>query len=486
MSQALPIELSKELNKFTKSEIDEISKAYIFADKKHSGQKRKSGQDYIIHPVIVASYLTKNDYDKETIIAALLHDTIEDTNTTATEIKNKFGSKVANIVEGVTKISSIKIKNKSEIFSDNEFFLSRVDNYRKLLLASISDLRVIIIKLYDRLHNIETIEYLPKSKQKFYARETIEIYAPIAERLGIGKLKGKLEDLSFPYAYPDEYDNFIKITESAYENPHEVIEQIIPKVKDTLRKSNIQYTTISGRAKHKFSLFKKLEIIKDISLIFDIVALRVIVETEEDCYKTLGAIHSIYQPIPGRIFDYISRPKQSGYQSLHTTTRDDFGNVFEIQIRTNEMHQHAEYGPAAHWNYKENGSGKRANEWLNELQKIDLSQNNRDLIKTIKEEFFSKQVFIFTPKGEIIDLPSGATSLDFAYRIHSDIGDHCRGAKVNGKLISLDTVLQTGDIVQILTDKKAHPKFDWLEIAKTTSVKSKIRNYLKETEENEI
>lgn len=483
MKHEIPVALSDELKSFSAVEIAEISKAYFFADKKHKNQKRKSGQDYIIHPVLVASYLAKNGFDKDAVIAALLHDTLEDTETTPKEIENKFGSVVANIVEGVTKISSIKIKNKAEVFSDDELFLAKVDNYRKILLASISDLRVIIIKLYDRLHNIETIEFLPKSKQKFYARETIEIFAPIAERLGMGSLKGKLEDCAFSYAFPDEYQDFIETIESAYKNPHETIEHIIPRVKDILRKYDISYLAISGRAKHHYSLFKKLEYKKDIALIFDIVALRIIVKTEGDCYKTLGSIHSIFKPLPGRIFDYIARPKQSGYQSLHTTTRDEAGNVFEIQIRTDEMHQHAEFGPAAHWNYKEEGNNKKATEWLNELKKIDLTQNNHDLINTIKEEFFSNQIFIYTPKGEIIDLPFGSTPLDFAYRIHSDVGDHCKGVKINGQIKPLNTILETEDIVQILIDKRAHPRRDWLEIAKTTSAKTKIRNYLKETED---
>ena len=483
MSKELPFELSISLAGFKDLERAEISAAYLFAAKKHKGQLRKSGQNYIIHPIKVASYLAKNGYDKDCIIAALLHDTIEDTKTTHKEIAAKFGEEVANIVEGVTKISSIKIKNKAEIFSDDELFLAKVDNYRKILLASISDLRVIIIKLYDRLHNIETIEYLPKNKQKFYARETIGIFAPIAERLGMSVLKGRLEDLSFPYAFPDEYQEFIKIADSAYKNPQETIDQMIPKVEEILKKSNIGYSVVSGRAKHRYSLYKKLEEKKDIALIFDIVALRIIVETEEECYRTLGTIHSIFQPLPGRIFDYIARPKKSGYQSLHTTARDELGNIFEIQIRTDKMHQHAEYGPAAHWNYKEEGSTKSATEWLRELQKIDLTQDNRDLMNTIKEEFFSHQIFVYTPKGEIIDLPSGSTPLDFAYRVHSDVGDHCKGAKINGRLKPLDTKLITEDIVEILTDKKARPRRDWLEIAKTTGAKTKIRNYLREVGE---
>lgn len=483
MTHKIPFELSSELKNFSADEIAEILEAYLFANKKHEDQKRKSGQDYIIHPVLVASYLARYGYDKEAIIAALLHDTIEDTQTTTEEISKKFGLEVANIVDGVTKISKIRIKNKAEIFSDDELFLSKVDNYRKILLASISDMRVIIIKLYDRLHNIETIEFLPRSKQKFYARETIEIFAPIAERLGMGELKGRLEDLAFPYAYPEEYKKFIKIAKSAYENPHETVKNIVPKVQEVLNRSNIEYSAISGRAKHHYSLYKKLEDKKDISQIFDIVALRIIVETEEACYKTLGAIHSIFQPLPGRIFDHIARPKLSGYQSLHTTTRDELGNVFEIQIRTNEMHQNAEYGSAAHWNYKEEGNAKTAAEWQRELQKIDLTQDSQELIKTIKEEFFSKQVFVYTPKGEVIDLPAGSTSLDFAYRIHSDVGDHCRGAKINGRLMALKTPLKTGDIVEIQTDKRSCPKRDWLDIAKNTTTKTKIRNYLKEAEE---
>lgn len=474
----IPSELIQSIERFDKSSQAKIEEAYLFAFKKHIDQKRKSGEPYIIHPVKVAVYLSKDGFDPTCVIAALLHDTVEDTDTSFEELEKSFGPEISNIVRGVTKISTIKIKNKEQIFSDEELFLTKVDNYRKILLATISDLRVIIIKLYDRLHNIETIQYLPDRKKKFYARETIEIFAPIAERLGMGELKGKLEDLSFPFAYPEEYDKFIQTASGAYQNPNEVIQNIIPSVQDALQKNSISHHSISGRAKHLYSLFCKLKRKKDISFIFDIVALRVIVHNIEDCYKTLGIIHSLYKPIPGRIYDYIARPKNSGYQSLHTTVRDKAGNVFEIQIRTIEMHKVAEYGTAAHWNYKENF--KNAAEWLTELKKIEEIQTSRDFIQTIKEELFSKKVFIFTPKGEIIDLPAGSTPVDFAYRIHTDVGNRCRGVKINGRIMPLKTTLETGDEVEILTSNISKPKEGWLKFVRTQGAKAKIRTAIRD------
>ncbi len=475
----LPLKIKKHLDSFSEQEKKLILEAYLFSKSKHEGQKRKSGQKYIIHPVSVASYLAKDGSDSTSIIAALLHDTIEDTNTTRKEIETVFNKDVAKIVDGITKISSIKINNKPEFFSNDDLFLAQVDNYRKLLLAATSDIRVIVIKLYDRLHNIETIKYLHPSKLEFYARETIEIYAPIAERLGMGELKGMLEDLSFPYAYPKEYRKFLKSAKRAYKDPKAVINSVIPKVKESLDRSSIKSVSVSGRSKHLYSLFLKMKT-RDLSTIFDIVALRVIVDSLEDCYKTLGIIHSLYKPLPGRIFDFIARPKPSGYQSIHTTVKDSDGNVFEIQIRTNEMHQIAEHGTCAHWQYKEGHDDKNKNEWLEELRKIEQIESGKELIKTIKEELFSKKVFIFTPKGRIIDLPSGSTAIDLGYRIHTDIGNHCKGVKINGRLEPLKTVLQSGDIVQIITSKTSQPSKDWLKMVKTSGARAKINHFIRE------
>lgn len=475
----LPLKIKKHLGSFSSSEKELISKAYLFAKNKHEGQTRKSGQDYIVHPLSVASYVASDGNDVISVVSALLHDTIEDTKTTKAEIETNFGKEVADIVNGITKISSIKIKDKPEFFTNDELFLAQVDNYRKLLLAATSDIRVIIIKLYDRLHNIETIKHLHPSKHEFYARETIEIYAPIAERLGIGQLKGKLEDLAFPYAYPKEYRRFRKAAKKAYRDPKNVVDSIIPKVKESLNKASVNFHSVSGRSKHLYSLYLKMKT-RDVSTIFDIVALRVIVETEGDCYKALGIIHSLYKPLPGRIFDYIARPKSSGYQSIHTTVKDSEGNVFEIQIRTAQMHQVAEHGTGAHWNYKEEHTEKNRNEWLEELKKIEHIQNGEEFIRTIKEELFSKKVFVFTPKGQIIDLPSGSTAIDLAYRIHTDIGNHCKGVKINGRLEQLKTVLKSSDIVQIITSKNTVPSKDWLKIAKTSGARTKINHFIRE------
>lgn len=472
-------QFKKSIKKYSKNDQKKILDAFFFADKKHSKQKRKSGEQYIVHPLYVAYYIAEKKYDSVTVIGALLHDVLENTETNFKEIKEKFGNEIASIVDGVTKISSLKIKNKKETFSDDELYLARVDNYRKILLATISDLRVIIIKLYDRLHNIETIKYLPKYKQKFYARETIEIYAPIAERLGIGELKGKLEDLSFLYAYPKEYDDFIQIASSAYKNPHETVEKIIPSVNEHLNSAGIFFHSLSGRAKHLYSLYNKLKNKKDLKNIFDIVALRVITDSVENCYKALGVIHALYQPIPGRIFDFIARPKPNGYQSLHTTVRDSENNVFEIQIRTKEMHEMAESGQAAHWSYKENFNEKNTSVWLNELKKIEDINNNKDLISTIKEEFFSKRVFVFTPRGDIIDLPSGSSVVDFAYAVHTDVGNKCRGARINSRMMPIKTILKTGDEVEIITGKTNRPSEDWLSIAKTSGARTKIKQAIK-------
>lgn len=473
-------ELISSIKPFTASDQADILKAFDFARKKHAYQKRKSGESYINHPVRVAINLASHRYDKVSIIAGLLHDTIEDTGTSFGEIENNFSKETALIVDGVTKVSNIKVK-KSVIFSDEEFFLNQVDNYRKILLATITDLRIIVIKLFDRLDNVRTIEFINPSKRKFYARETIEIFAPIAERLGIGELKGLLEDLSFPHAYPKDYENFLPIINVAYKDPHETIKRLIPKVKTAILKSNIKYHGIAGRAKHHYSLYQKLKNKGSIDQIFDIVALRVIVFSIEDCYKSLGVLHSLFKPVPGRIYDYIARPKQNGYQSLHTTVYDEFSNVFEIQIRTLDMHSSAEYGQSAHWNYKDNTTSKSAAEWLSELKKIKEIKSGKDLIKQIKEELFSKRIFVFSPKGEIIDLPAKSTGIDFAYRIHSDIGNTCCGIKINNRIMPLKTVLQTGDTVQIITSPKGHPTKDWLKFVKTSSARSKIRNWLRET-----
>lgn len=475
--------LIKKISYLNREQKSVVERAFAFADEKHKTQKRNSGEPYINHPVRVATYLAENKYDYQVIAASLLHDTIEDTDTTYDDLYQLFGKEIADLVDGVTKISKITIKSKDKVFSDDELFVDQADNYRKLLVATAKDIRVIAIRLNDRLDNIKTVEYLKKHKIKFYARETIEIFAPIADRLGMGEMKGALEDYAFKYAYPEEYEKFIHETKSAYQNPKKVVAMTIPRVKRLLKQNEIDYIDVSGRAKHQYSLYLKLKKKHDIKQIFDIVALRIIVDNIENCYKALGTIHSLYEPLPGRIYDYIARPKDNGYQSLHTTVRDMDDNIFEIQIRTSEMHQFAEYGQASHWNYKDKtvGSGtktaKSNNEWLQELEKIN-TVDEKTFIDTVKNELFSKRIFVFTPLGDIIDLPQGSSSIDFAYKIHSKLGDHCVGTKINDRLMPLNTKLETKDIVEIITNPKSSPKRNWLQFVKTSHAKNKIKSYL--------
>ncbi len=485
-TRTIPQKLNIHIQRFSSTEKQLISRAYLFAREKHHGQKRKSGKPYITHPVNIASRIAQDNYDAPTVAAALLHDTLEDTGTTYDELAQTFSTEIANLVDGVSKIAALRAKSKALTLSNEEMFLKQVDNYRKILLAGASDIRVMIIRLYDRLDNVSTLQWIAPHKQQFYARETIEIYAPIAERLGMGVVKGQLEDLSFPYAYPDEYQQFIKVAKPAYQNPQKVINDVIPVIKTALDKAGIKYDSIAGRAKHYYSLFNKMKQGKSINNIFDIIALRIIVYSVEDCYKTLGIVHNLYEPLPGQIDDYIARPKESGYQSLHTTVSDTTGNVFEIQMRTVEMHEINEYGPAAHWSYKDGHTERNIRiaernrkEWLDELGKIKNIHNKKELIQQIKEELFSRQVFVFSPKGKIVKLPSGSCGLDFAYQIHSEVGNACAGIKINNRLMPISTQLQTGDIVEIITSKKASPSPDWLKIVKTSSAKHHIRTALR-------
>jgi len=487
MINDLPLKLRSSVSRFDSNERELIRAAYIFARTKHQGQRRRSGGPYIQHPLRVAVNLAIDHYDSACIIASLLHDTLEDTATTPEEIEQKFGPDVAMIVRGVTAVSAYKLKEKDKVFSDMEMYLSRVENYRKILLAAAADPRVIIVKLYDRLDNASTISSLPAQKQKFYARETIEIFAPLAERLGMGMLKGKLEDVSFPYAYPEEYQEFSKNTRPIYRNPASTVDKVKPKVEQLLDDAGINVISISGRAKHLFSLYKKIERKGSLKAIFDIIALRVIVDSIESCYKTLGLIHTHFPPHPNRIHDYIARPKLNGYQSIHTTVADPEGNLFEVQIRTLEMHRHAEYGLAAHWEYKDEKpktkqSKQSTIKWLKEVEKIRMIEDKSELLGQLKGEFFSDQVFVFTPKGDIIDLPTGSTGLDFAYRIHSALGNRCSGIKINGRIVPIPTPLRTGDAVEVITSPKAKPSRDWLKIVKTTQAKHHIRNFLRESQ----
>ena len=466
--------------------MDMVDKAYNLAFEAHKEQKRDSGEPYIIHPIEVATILAELGMDTSTIVAGLLHDVIEDTEYTYDDIKNLFGEEVANLVSGVTKITKMEYKSKEE---------QQADNFRKMLLAMADDIRVIIIKLADRLHNMRTLKYRKKEKQKKTAMETLDIYAPLAHRLGISKIKWELEDLSFRYIHEEEYYDLVKQVAEKRTEREIYIKKIIEDMYNKLEEAGID-SDIDGRPKHFFSIYKKMVTKnKSIEQIFDLTAIRVLVNTVKDCYEVLGIVHTIYKPIPGRFKDYIAMPKPNMYQSLHTTVIGPQGKTFEIQIRTFEMHRTAEYGIAAHWKYKEgdnNGETKEKNfesklVWLRDMLEFQKeTADAQEFIEGFKIDLFTDEIFLFTPKGVVIDLPNGATPIDFAYRIHTDIGNKCVGAKVNGKIVPLDYKLKTGEIVEVLTSNNAKgPNMDWLNIAKSNQAKSKIRSWFKKAKKEE-
>ena len=466
--------------------MDMVNKAFNLAFEAHKEQKRDSGEPYIIHPIEVATILAELGMDTSTIVAGLLHDVIEDTEYTYDDIKNLFGEEVANLVSGVTKITKMEYKSKEE---------QQADNFRKMLLAMADDIRVIIIKLADRLHNMRTLKYRKKEKQKKTAMETLDIYAPLAHRLGISKIKWELEDLSFRYLHEEEYYDLVKQVAEKRTEREIYIKKIIEDMYNKLEEAGID-SDIDGRPKHFFSIYKKMvNKNKSIEQIFDLTAIRVLVNTVKDCYEVLGIVHTIYKPIPGRFKDYIAMPKPNMYQSLHTTVIGPQGKTFEIQIRTFEMHRTAEYGIAAHWKYKEGDNNSETKEknfesklvWLRDMLEFQKeTADAEEFIEGFKIDLFTDEIFLFTPKGVVIDLPNGATPIDFAYRIHTDIGNKCVGAKVNGKIVPLDYKLKTGEIVEVLTSNNAKgPNIDWLNIAKSNQAKSKIRSWFKKSKKEE-
>ena len=466
--------------------MDMVNKAFNLAFEAHKEQKRDSGEPYIIHPIEVATILAELGMDTSTIVAGLLHDVIEDTEYTYDDIKKIFGEEVANLVSGVTKITKMEYKSKEE---------QQADNFRKMLLAMADDIRVIIIKLADRLHNMRTLKYRKKEKQKKTAMETLDIYAPLAHRLGISKIKWELEDLSFRYIHEEEYYDLVKQVAEKRAEREIYIKNIIEEMYNKLEEAGID-SDIDGRPKHFFSIYKKMvNKNKSIEQIFDLTAIRVLVNTVKDCYEVLGIVHTIYKPIPGRFKDYIAMPKPNMYQSLHTTVIGPQGKTFEIQIRTFEMHRTAEYGSAAHWKYKEGDNNSETKEknfesklvWLRDMLEFQKeTADAEEFIEGFKIDLFTDEIFLFTPKGVVIDLPNGATPIDFAYRIHTDIGNKCVGAKVNGKIVPLDYKLKTGEIVEVLTSNNAKgPNIDWLNIAKSNQAKSKIRSWFKKSKKEE-
>ena len=466
--------------------MDMVNKAFNLAFEAHKEQKRDSGEPYIIHPIEVATILAELGMDTSTIVAGLLHDVIEDTEYTYDDIKKIFGEEVANLVSGVTKITKMEYKSKEE---------QQADNFRKMLLAMADDIRVIIIKLADRLHNMRTLKYRKKEKQKKTAMETLDIYAPLAHRLGISKIKWELEDLSFRYIHEEEYYDLVKQVAEKRAEREIYIKNIIEEMYNKLEEAEID-SDIDGRPKHFFSIYKKMvNKNKSIEQIFDLTAIRVLVNTVKDCYEVLGIVHTIYKPIPGRFKDYIAMPKPNMYQSLHTTVIGPQGKTFEIQIRTFEMRRTAEYGIAAHWKYKEGDNNSETKEknfesklvWLRDMLEFQKeTADAEEFIEGFKIDLFTDEIFLFTPKGVVIDLPNGATPIDFAYRIHTDIGNKCVGAKVNGKIVPLDYKLKTGEIVEVLTSNNAKgPNIDWLNIAKSNQAKSKIRSWFKKSKKEE-
>lgn len=458
-----------------KEEIELIEKAYNFAHQAHEGQKRETGEPYFSHVYETAKTLARLGMDAKTIAAGLLHDVLEDTKVNEKELEQEFGKDIVFLIKGVTKLGTLKYRGQER----------HVESLRKFFIAMASDLRVVMIKFADRLHNLHTLGSIREDKRKRIALESIEVYAPLANRLGMGKLKGEIEDAAFPYAYPKEYKEIEELLNEKKELYKEHLQEVRIALEKELRKNKIKFSEIDYRIKHKYSLYQKLlRYNKDLDKIYDIVALRVIVETVEDCYRVLGIVHSIWRPLPNRIKDYIALPKLNGYQSLHTTIFTGSGGIAEIQIRTKEMHAEAAYGIAAHFAYKENGDKKAKEdkskfEWLEELKNLKRTESNPEkFFENLKMDFFNDRIFVFTPHGDVIDLPQDSSSIDFAYAIHSDIGNHVSGAKINNKMSPLNTKLKNGDIVYIVTKKDANPSNKWLDYTKTHAAKKQIRAYL--------
>ena len=459
----------------------QIRAAFEFADKAHEGQKRKSGEPYIIHPLAVAQIVAEElKLDSESIEAALLHDVIEDTPATHEEVAKLFSPTIADLVEGVSKLTRIQYATKED---------EQMENLRKMLIAMSKDIRVILIKISDRLHNMRTMEYQSPSKQKQKSLETMEIYAPISHRLGMQRMKWELEDLSLKYLDPVGYEEIVSKVGAKQQEYDAFMLRTQDQIDGRLNELNIQHI-VYGRMKHPYSIYRKMfNQNKNLDEIFDLFAFRVVVENVGDCYNVLGVIHDIYKPILGRFKDYIGTPKPNGYQSLHTTVVGTDGIPFEVQIRTREMHEIAEYGVAAHWKYKQNGQGAGTEgkyEWVRRLLENQEGADAEDYIHSLKVDMFADEVFVFTPNGDVQNLPAGATPIDFAYAIHSAVGNRMVGAKVNNRIVTLDHVLKNGDIVEIMTSKNAKgPSRDWMQIAKSSEARSKIRQWFKKEKRDE-
>ncbi|NEP18228.1 MAG: bifunctional (p)ppGpp synthetase/guanosine-3',5'-bis(diphosphate) 3'-pyrophosphohydrolase [Leptolyngbya sp. SIO4C1] len=456
-----------------------VCQAFEFAYQLHQGQKRASGEPYIAHPVAVAGLLRELGGDSAMIAAGFLHDVVEDTDVTADEIEQHFGSEVRQLVEGVTKLSKFNFHSKTE---------RQAENFRRMFLAMAQDIRVIVVKLADRLHNMRTLQHLAPQKQRRIAQETLDIFAPLANRLGIGRFKWELEDLSFKYLEPEAYRDLQSLISEKRTDREERLKQVAKALQSELRETGIRCVDVSSRPKHLYSIYRKMERQqKGFHQIYDIAAVRLIVETKDECYRALAIAHDMFRPIPGRFKDYIGLPKANRYQSLHTAVIGNHGRPIEIQIRTIEMHHIAEYGIAAHWKYKETGNSntqvsaddekftwlRQLLEWQNDLK------DAQEYLSDVKDNLFDEEVYVFTPKGDVIALSRGATPVDFAYRIHTEVGHHCCGARVNERIVTLDTELQNGDIVEIITQKNSHPSLDWLNFIVSAGARNRIRQWYK-------
>jgi len=484
------VEKAKEKLHCSQEEQELIMRAYEFAKEAHGAQKRTSGDPYINHPLAVALRVADLGLDTASIAAALLHDVCEDTACSIETIEENFSKEIAFLVDGVTKLDKIQFHGTER----------DAENLRKMLLAVAEDIRVVLIKLMDRTHNMETLKALPPEKQKRIALETLEIYAPLAYRLGIGEIKGYLEDLAFPFVYPKECAWLENQMKDPIEKRRAYVARLIPIVREELEKENMRDTDIHGRAKHLFSLYKKLlKYDMDMNKIFDLIAIRVIVSSVEECYAVLGVIHALWRPMPGLVKDYIALPKPNGYRSIHTTIFGPDGTVTEFQIRTHEMHVEAERGIAAHWSYSEGKTSaaykqkgvlfanKKQLEWVNQLRDWQKEfRRPEEFLESLKIDFFKNRIFVLTPKGDVIDLPEGATPVDFAYQVHTDIGNQAAGAKINGKMVPLDHGLHNGDVVDIIRQKNKKPNRDWLGFVKTAGARKKIQLTLRQTREHSV
>jgi guanosine-3',5'-bis(diphosphate) 3'-pyrophosphohydrolase len=461
------------------ADIDLLRRAYLFSAREHRGQVRKSGEPYLVHPLEVTDILADMQLDVACLATGLLHDIVEDTTVSLQTIEDYFGAEIAHLVDGLTKIAMIDNVSRAE---------QQAQNIRKMLLAMVDDIRVVLVKLADRLHNMRTLEFLPREKQLRIAQETLDVYAPIAHRLGMARIRGELEDLAFKHLEPEEYKRLQTIVEERRARLEKFLEQLKPRILTLLQAAGTNAERLEGRMKRLYSIHQKLKRQKiSVDQVYDLVAVRIIVEDVKDCYAALGVIHTAWKPVPGRFKDWIAIPRENMYRSLHTTVVDNDGQSFEVQIRTAEMHRIAEEGIAAHWKYKEGRLGDQSEDqafqWLKRLLEWQTdTSDSREFLDSLKLDLYPKEVYTFTPKGKVIELPRGATPIDFAYAIHTEVGATCVGAKVNGRIVPLKYQLRNGEVVEVLTNPQSHPSRDWLNFVMTSKARSRIRHYISERE----